>query len=258
MRHLHDGLFGSGEIVAQIDQRRADIAELALARAHDVGKLGNGGGGVICIQVLAGITQVDHDAGEVRQMLRGHAQLATRSHDLVDLIRPCRNFCRHSLGRIRQLVKLSLRCIYGFAHRGKGGLKVDGRLDRRRAQRSNRRGQGGGEQLACLDQILPGGIAGFPEGFHAFSGLRPFGLSGFQLFIAVRNVSLRLLYSGTGVVECDFRILHRVGGLTDFVRIVDLLCRLQLFLCSGQRLFVFCDGFLLKAHLFLKQRQLCG
>ena len=33
MRHFHDGLFSCGEVVAQVDQRGADVAELTLAGA---------------------------------------------------------------------------------------------------------------------------------------------------------------------------------------------------------------------------------
>ena len=78
----------------------------------------------------------------------------------------------------------------------------------------------------------------------------------FQLFIAAGNVCLRLLYRSAGVVERSLRILHRIGGLADFVRIVDLLRRLQLFLRGDQRFFIFSNRLLLQPQLFLKQRQL--
>ena len=245
MRHLHDGLFRRGKIVAQIHQRGTDVGKLALAGPHDIGELGDGRRSVAGVQVFTGIAQVDHDAGKVRQMLRSHAQLTACRHDFVDLIRTSRNFRGHFLRRIRQLVELRLRRIHGLSDRCKGRFKIDRRLNRRRAQCSNGRSQCGREQLSRLDQILPGGITGLAEGFHTLSGLRPFGLCGFQFFIAVRNVSFRLLYCGAGIVECGFRILHRIGGLTDFIRVVDLLGGLQLFLCGIQGFFVFGDGFLL-------------
>ena len=92
----------------------------------------------------------------------------------------------------------------------------------------------------------------------ACPGLRPFGLRCFQLFIAAGDVRLRLLYRGAGIVERGLRILHRIGGFADLVRIVDLLRCLQLFFCGGQRLFIFSNRLLLQPQLFLKQRQLRG
>ena len=65
VRHLHDGLFRGCKVVAQIDQRGADVTELALAGAHDVCKLGNGRRSLVRAQILAGIAEVNHDAGEV-------------------------------------------------------------------------------------------------------------------------------------------------------------------------------------------------
>ena len=84
----------------------------------------------------------------------------------------------------------------------------------------------------------------------------------FQLFIAAGDVRLRLLYRSAGIVERGFRILHRIGGFADLVRIVDLLRRLQLFFRGGQRLFIFSNRLLLQPQFLLKQRQLrskpCG
>ena len=80
----------------------------------------------------------------------------------------------------------------------------------------------------------------------------------FQLFIAAGDVRLRLLYRSAGIVECGLRVLHRIGGFADFIRVVDLLRSLQLFFCSGQRLFIFSDRLLLQTQFFLKQRQLRG
>ena len=42
--HGHDSGFGCRILVAQIDQRGAQVAEFALIHVHDVGKLGKGTG----------------------------------------------------------------------------------------------------------------------------------------------------------------------------------------------------------------------
>ena len=231
---------------------------MTLAGAHDVCKLRNGRRGVTGVQVFAGIAQVDHDAGEVRKMLRSYPQLTAVGHDFVNFVRTRRDFGGHSLRCIRQLVELRFRRVYGFAHRGKGGLKSNGSLDCRCAQPQNGRGQRRGEQFSDLVQILTDAIAGFAEGLQTLPGFRPFGLCRFQLFIAAGNVRLRLFYRSAGIVERGLRILHCIGGFADFIRIVDLLRSLQLFLCGIQRFFIFSDHFLLQPQLFLKQRQLRG
>ena len=120
VRHFHDGLFSGGKIVAQIDQCGADVAELALTGAHDVCKLRDGRRSLVRAQVLAGIAEVNHDAGEVGQMLGSNAQLTARRHDFIDLIGSRRDLGRHALGRSRQLVKLSFCCVHGFANGSEG------------------------------------------------------------------------------------------------------------------------------------------
>ena len=119
MRHFHDGLFRRGKIVAQIDQRRTDVGKLALAGAHDVRELGDSGRCVAGVQVLAGIPQIDHDAGEVGKMLRCNAQLTACRHDFVNLVRTRRDFGGHFFRRGCQLLKLRLRRVHSFANRGK-------------------------------------------------------------------------------------------------------------------------------------------
>ena len=150
MRHFHDGLFGSGEVVAQIHQRGTDVGKLALAGTHDVGKLRDGRRSLVRAQILAGIAQVDHDAGEVGKMFRSHAQLTAAGHDFVDLVCARRNLGGHFLGRSRQLVELRLRRIHGLSDGREGGFEIDGGLDRRRTQRHDGRGQRRGEQLSGL------------------------------------------------------------------------------------------------------------
>ena len=50
-RHLHDGGFRRRKVVAQIHQRRAQIAEPALVHVRDVGELGERGSGLVCHDV---------------------------------------------------------------------------------------------------------------------------------------------------------------------------------------------------------------
>ena len=133
-RHLHDGGFRGGKLVAQIHQRRAQIAKQALVHVRDVGKLRQRRCGLVGHDVR-GITQVDHGAGEVRQIVLVDAQLARGSHDLVDLAGGRGNLRGHGLGGRGQRVKFRLGGVHGLAHAGEGGLKVQRRLDGRRAQR---------------------------------------------------------------------------------------------------------------------------
>ena len=262
MRHLHNRLFCRREVVAQIDQRGADVAKLALTGAHDVGELRDSRRGVAGVQVFAGIAQIDHDAGKVGKVLGSNAQLTAAGHDFVDLVCARRNLGGHFLGRSRQLFELRLRRIHGLSDGGKRRFKVNGGLDRRCPQRHDGGGQRRGEQFSRFVQIFADAIAGFAEGLQTFPGFRPFGLRCFQLFIAADDVRLRLLYRSTGIIERSLRILHRIDGFADFIRVVDLLRSLQLFLCGGQRLFIFSDRLLLQPQFLLKQRQLrskpCG
>ena len=160
MRHLHNRLFRRGEVVAQIDQRGADIAKLALAGTHDVGKLRNGRRGVAGVQVFTGIAQVDHDARKIRQMLGSNAQLTARRHDLVDLVRTRRNFGRHFLRRSCQLIELRLRRVHGLSDGGKRRFKIDGGLGgqtgRGRLEILHARGGQPERRLRFLDLLIDG------------------------------------------------------------------------------------------------------
>ena len=77
---------------------RVLILEQVLVCAHDVGELGDGGRGFIRAQVLAAVAQVDHDAGELRQVFIGDAQLTAGSHDRVDLAGGRSDLSGHLLG----------------------------------------------------------------------------------------------------------------------------------------------------------------
>lgn len=84
--HGDDGFLGSGEVVTQLCDRRADIPEQRLVGTHDVGELGKAGGRCIRVQVSAAVRQVNHDAGEFLDVLRGDTQLTAGGHDVVSVV----------------------------------------------------------------------------------------------------------------------------------------------------------------------------
>ncbi len=230
VRHLHDGLFRGCKVVAQIDQRGADITELALAGAHDVGKLGDSGRSLVRAQVLAGIAQINHDAGEVGQMLGSDAQLTARRHDLVDLIGSRRDLGRHALGRSRQLVKLSFRCIHGLSNRCKRRFKSNGSLDCRCAEAQNGRSHDSGQCPARRSHFLADGVTLFPKGFEVLARFRPCGFRCVQLLIGLGNLGAGGRNGCLGAVQGSFRVNNGIRSLPDFLRIVGLLGGCQLFL----------------------------
>ena len=81
-------------------------------------------------------------------MLGSHTQLTAAGHDLVDFVCARGNLGGHFLRRSRQLVKLRLRRVHSLSDGGKRRFKINGGLDRRRAQRHDGRGQRRGEQLS--------------------------------------------------------------------------------------------------------------
>ena len=83
--HGQDFGFCGSVIIAQIHQRGAEILELPLAHAHDVGKPGRFTGGIRSDHVCA-VSQVDHGAGKFSQVLILNAQLACNGHDLCDIL----------------------------------------------------------------------------------------------------------------------------------------------------------------------------
>ena len=258
VRHFHDGLFGGGKVVAQIHQRRADIGELALAGAHDVCKLRDGRRSLVRAQVLAGIAEVNHDAGEVGQMLGSNAQLTARRHDLVDLIGSRCNLGGHALGRRRQLVKLGFGGIHGLSDRSEGRFKANGSLDCRCAQPQNGRGHHSGQRSACRRHFLADSVALFPEGFEVLARFRPCGLGRVQLLIGFFNLSAGGSDGSLGTVQRSFRVNNGIGSLPDFLRIVGLLGSCKLFFRAPQRILVLLNALLLQAELVIQQRQLGG
>ena len=256
VRHFHDGLFGGGKVVAQIHQRGADIGKLALAGAHDVGKLCDSGRSLVCAQVLAGIAEVNHDAGEVGQMPGGDAQLTARRHDLVDLIGARRDLCGHALRRFGQLVKLGFGGINSLANRSEGRFKANGSLDCRCAEAQNGCGHDGGQRSACRRHFLADSVALFPEGFEVLARFRPCGLGRVQLLIGFFNLSAGGSDGSLGTVQRGFRVNHRIRSLPDFLRVVGLLGGCQLFFRAPQRILILLNALLLQAQLVIQQRQL--
>lgn len=124
-------------------------------------------------------------------MLGSNAQLTARRHDLVDLIGSRRDLGRHALGRRRQLVKLSFRCIHGLSDRSKRRFKSNGSLDCRCAQPQNGRGHHSGQRPACRRHFLADSVALFPEGFEVLACFRPCGLCRVQLLIGF-SISTRV------------------------------------------------------------------
>ena len=253
--HLHDGLLGRGKVVAQIYNGRADILEQALVRAHDVGKLGDGGRGFIRIQVLAGITQVDHDTGELRQVFIGDAQLTAGGHDSVDFAGGRSNLGGHLFGGCCQRSKLGFSSIHGLAHTGKGGLEVQGSLDRRRPQREDGCGHDRGKRSARRGHRFADRITGFSEALQRFTYRCPCGLGSCQLTIGLLDLRAGGLNGGLCPVQRSFRVEDGVGSLLDFIGIISLLCGLKLFPCATQGVLVLRDGFFLNVQLFTQQRQ---
>ena len=245
VRHFHDRFFGGGKVVAQIHQRRADIGKLALAGAHDVGKLRNGRRSLVRAQVLAGIAEVNHDAGEVGQMLGSNAQLTARRHDLVDLIGARRDLGRHALGRSRQLVKLGFCSVHGFPDRGKRRFKANGSLDCRCAQPQNGRGHDSSQCPACSNHFLADSVALFSEGFEVLACRRPRGFCRVQLLIGFFNLGACGSDGSLGAIQRGFRVNHRIRSLPDFLRIVGLLGGCQLFFRAPQRILILLNALFL-------------
>ena len=258
MRHFHDGLFGGGEVIAQIHQRGTDIGKLALAGTHDVCKLGNGCRSLVRAQVLAGIAEINHDAGEVGQMLGSNTQLTARRHDLVDLIGSRRDLGRHALGRSRQLVKLSFRSVHSFPDRRKRRFKSNGSLDCRCAQPQNGSGHHSGQRPACRRHFLADSVALFPKGFKVLACFRPCGLGRVQLLIGFFNLDAGVSDGSLGTVQRSFRVDHCIRSLPDFLRIVGLLGGCQLFFRAPQRILILLNALFLQAQLVIQQRQLGG
>ena len=252
-RHVHDGGFGGGKLVAQIHQRRAQVAEQALIHVRDVGELRQRGSGLVCHDVR-GIAQVDHGAGEIRQIVLVDAQLARGGHDLVDLAGGGGNLRGHGLGGRGQRVKFRLGSVHGLSHAGKGGLKVQRRLDGRRAQGQHGRGHGGGQRAARGGQALADCVALLAEILQRLARRRPGGLRGGKQLIRLFDLRSRRRHGGSGPIQRGFRVDDRVVCLTDFLRVVGLLRGFELLLCALQSRLVLREASALQIELFGEQR----
>ena len=122
--HLNDRRFGGSEVVAQLSDHTAHVAEQRLVRTHDIGELGQLRRGGVSVQVCGGFLQVYHDPCEVLDVFRGDAQLAAGGHDVIDVCGRGCHLGRHFLGRCGQAGKFLLRPVYGLSHCGKGRFKV--------------------------------------------------------------------------------------------------------------------------------------
>ena len=253
--HGHDGGFRGGAVVAQIHQRRAEVVELALAHASDVGELRQHAGGFVRHDVR-GIAQIDHGAGELGEIVCLDAQLSGDGHDLGDIISRGRYFRGHLLDLVGQGSVLFFRRIHGLAHRGKCALVGDRCLDRRRAQRKDGRGHDGGQCAARCRQRLGDRFALLAERFQFLTRRCPCGFRGGELLVGLLNFRSRGSHSGFGAVQSGLGIDDRVVGLSDLLRIVGLLGGDELILCALQRRFILCQALALQIELLGKHRLL--
>ena len=256
LRHLHDGLLRGGEVVAQVDDGGADILKQRLIRVHDIGKLRNRGRRFIRAQVLAAVSQVDHDPGEVLQVFILDAQLATGGHDRIDFVGARCHLRRHHLRGLCQLGELLFCGIHGLAHVGKGRLKIYGCLCRRRAQRRDRGGDGRGQQPA--HHACRPGAAG-ERAAHRGSRLanpRPCSPCCIQLTVGLVDLRARASQSGVGIVQRDLRLDDGRIRFAYLLRIVGLIGRILLRPGSSERFLIMLNGFLLKLQLLSQHGQL--
>ena len=199
-RHVHDGGFRRGVIVAEIDQRRAEVEKLALRHAGHIGKLRDGRGGLIRRDV-GGIPQVDHRPREGFQIVVGNTQLPGVFHDSGDVRCRGRYLGTHLLDGIREVFIFCLGGIHGLPDAGKGALEIHGGLEGRGAQRQDRRGENAGHGSAGFLGGLGDGGAASTECLQGFAGLRPCGAQPGQPIRRGLNLLLGLLQGGASIVE---------------------------------------------------------
>ena len=220
--HVHDGGFGGGVVVAQIDQCGTEPSEIRLRHLRNVGKLGDSRGGLVRGNV-GRIAQVDHGAGKFHQIIILNAQLPGIRHDLGNVGGVGGHLGAHLFDRVRKLPIFGLRRVHGFAHGGEGALVFHRGLDRRRAQRQHGRGERSGHALAQLFHGGADGRALFPEGRQRIARLRPCGLHPGKALGGRANLLL-------GLPKRALRVVQICAGLCDRVRVV-----LQAF-CIGRQL----------------------
>ena len=253
--HGHDGGFRGGTIVAQVHQRRAEVVELALPHACDVGELRQHAGGFVRHDVR-GIAQIDHGAGKLREIVRLDAQLPGNAYDLGDVVRRSGDLRGHLLDLAGEGGILFFRRVHGFPDGGKCALVGHRRLDRRRAQREDGRGHDGGQCAARCRQRLGDRFALLAERFQFLTRRCPCGFHGGELLVGLLNFRSRGSHSGFGAVQSGLGIDDRVACLTDLLRIVGLLGGDELILCALQRRFILCQALALQIELLGKHRLL--
>ena len=128
--HHHNGRFGRGEVITQLNQSRTEVAEQTLIHAGDICELSQRGCGFGSNDIRT-VAQVDHCPGEFGQVIRTDAQLTGDSDNLCDVIGGSGNFRGHTLDLIREGSELFLSRIDRLADRGESGFIRNGRLDRR-------------------------------------------------------------------------------------------------------------------------------
>ena len=128
------------------------------------------------------------------------AQLTGDGDHLGDIVGGGGHLRGHLFDAVGKLFILCIRRINRFADGRERALIADTRLDRRSAQREDRRGERGGECAPNLGHGLAGGIAFLPKVLQRFPGSRPRGRSGLEFFITGGNIRMRLFHGGAGVV----------------------------------------------------------
>ena len=139
----------------------------------------------------------------------------------------CGHLSAHLFDRSRQLVKLSLRSVNGFAHTGEGGFKVHGCLNGGSGQTKDRGGDGCGQGFPDLGSALTDLLRFLREIFQRFPGCCPGGLRGFQLLVCLLNGSFSLFDSGLSLVQLCLRGGDSVRGvLGGALQGIILTCKL--------------------------------
>ena len=129
-----------------------------------------------------------------------NAELTGDGDHLGDIVGGGGHLRGHLFDAAGKLFILGIRRINCFADGCERALITDACLDRRSAQREDRRGERGGERAPDLGHGLAGGIAFLPKVLQRFPGSRPRGHSGLEFFITCGNIRLRLFHSSAGVV----------------------------------------------------------
>ena len=198
--HFHNGGLSGGVVIPQVNQRAAKVLEQRLIHVHDVGKLGQGGCGIVGNDIRA-VAQVDHGTGKLHQVRVFNAQLTSHCDNLGNIVCRRSHLGGHLLDRAGKRSKLFFRSIDCFANAGESTLIVDAGLDRCSTKRQDRRCERSSQGFAGFDQAFTDRIAFLSETRKSIAGCRPCGFSGFQFLAAFSDISLRLFYSGAGIIE---------------------------------------------------------